>query len=107
MALMSPQAQTGGPHTPSFTAPTVSDTITYSEGLMLFVKIGATATTITVVVPGNQVYSGAAKTDLVATSVSNTERTFWIGPEAVDPATGLVTVTYSQVTGVTAALFKV
>jgi hypothetical protein len=103
---MSPQPQTGV-HTPSFTAPTVSDTITWTEGLILFVKIGATATTVTVDVPGNQPYSGAAKTDLTSGAVTSGERTFYIGRDAMDPTTGLVTVTYSQVTGVTAALLKV
>lgn len=106
MALMSPQA-ISSVITPSFAAPTTSDTITYQSGLILYVKVGATATTVTVVVPGNQLYSGTAKTDLVATSISNTERAFYISREAVDESTGLVTVTYSQVTGVTAALLKI
>jgi hypothetical protein len=106
MALMTPQA-ISSVITPSFTTPTTSDTITYSSGLILYVKVGGTSTTITVVVPGNQVYSGAATTDLVVTSVTNTERAFFIAQEAVDPATGLVTVTYSQVTAVTSALLKI
>jgi hypothetical protein len=105
MALMSPQA-ISSVITPSFAAPSVSDTITYTTGLVLYVKNGATSSTVTIVVPGDQVYSGTAKTDLVAT-FSNAERAFYISPEAVDPATGLVTVTYSSVATVTAALLKV
>jgi hypothetical protein len=105
MALMSPQA-ISSVITPAFAAPTVSDTIAYTSGLILYVKNGATSSTVTVVVPGDQVYSGTAKTDLVATFASS-ERAFFISPEAVDPATGLVTVTYSSVATVTAALLKV
>jgi hypothetical protein len=106
MALMSPQA-VSSVITPSFTAPTTSDTITYQAGQWLHVIVGATSTTITVVVPGNQEYSGVAKTDNVVTSVTNTQRIFALPLEAVDPATGLITVTYSQVTNVTAGLFKI
>lgn len=105
MALMSPQA-ISSVITPSFAAPTVSDTITYTTGLILYVKNGATSATVTIVVPGNQAYSGTAKADLTAT-FANAERAFYISPEAVDTSTGLVTVTYSDVTTVTAALLKV
>jgi len=57
-----------------------------------------------VVVPGNQVYSGAATTDLTAT-FSNGERVFYI-PSFIADA-GVITVTYSSVATVTAALLKV
>ncbi len=106
MALMSPQA-ISSVITPAFAAPTVSDTIAYTSGLVLYVKNGATSGTVTIVVPGDQVYSGTAKADLVAT-FANGERAFFISPEAVDPATGLVTVTFSGAPGTwTAALLKV
>lgn len=105
MALMSAQA-VSSVITPSFAAPTASDTIAYTSGLLLYVKNGATSSTVTVVVPGNQVYSGTAKTDLVAT-FSNGERVFYISQEAVDTSTGLVTVTYSSQATVTVALLKV
>lgn len=108
MALMTAQA-VSSVITPSYAAPTTSDTITPDTGQILYVKVGATATTITVVVPGNQPYSGTATTDLIATSISNTERIFYL-PSSIlaDPAAaGLITVTYSQVTNVTSALFKV
>lgn len=89
-----------------FSAPTVSDTINPEDGLILFVKVGATATTVTMVVPGNQPYTGTAIADSGTGSISNTERQFGITRDLIDPATGLVTVTYSQVTGVTVALLK-
>ena len=106
MALMSPQA-ISSVITPSFTTPTTSDTIAAQSGLILFVKIGATATVVTVVVPGNQSYSGTATTDLATGSITSTERVFDIPESIADTATGLITVTYSQVTNVTAALLKI
>jgi hypothetical protein len=105
MALMSVQPVSSVLN-PTFSAPTTSDTIRYEDGLWLHVKNGATSSTVTVVVPGNQPYSGSAKTDLVAT-FSNGDRIFYIDAEAVDNATGLVTVTYSSVATVTAGLFKI
>lgn len=106
MALMSPQA-ISSVITPSFAAPTTSDTIRPDGALILYVKVGGTATTVTVVVPGNQPYSGTATSDLSTGSITSTERAFYIPASIADPTTGLVTVTYSQVTGVTAALLKV
>jgi len=106
MALMTPQAMTQI-HNATFSAPTTSDTVTPDSGLLLYVKVGGTATTITVVVPGNQFYSGTATTDPTSGSVTSQDRQIYLPPQLADPATGLITVTYSQVTGVTAALLKV
>jgi len=92
--------------TPNYTQPTTSDTIRYEDGLLLIVRNGATSNTTDVVVPGNQAYSGAAKTDLSSGAFSNADRIFHIPAEAMDPATGLVTVTHSVVTTVTCALIK-
>ncbi len=106
MALMTVQA-VSSVVTPNFTTPTTSDTIAPDSALALYVKVGATSTTITLVVPGNQPYSGTATTDVVVSSVTNTERIFFLNPAILtDPATGFITVTYSQVTNVTSALFK-
>ncbi len=107
MALMSAQA-ISSVITPSFATPTTSDTITPDTGLILYVKVGATATTITIVVPGNQTYVGSALPDLSTGSISNTERAFFINKDVLtDSSTGLINVTYSQVTNVTAALLKI
>lgn len=105
MALMTPQP-ISSVITPSFAAPTVSDTILADSGLILYVKNGGTSSTVTIVIPGNQPYSGAATTDLTAT-FSNSERAFYIPTFVADPTTGLVTVTYSSVATVTAALLKI
>ena len=106
MALMVSQAQTGL-QTPTYSTPTTSDTITYEPGLLLYVKVGGTATTVTMVVPGNQVYTGTAITDASTGSISNADRTFFITRDLIDTSTNLITVTYSQVTAVTAALLRV
>lgn len=106
MALMTPQVVSAAGTTPTFAAPTASDTITPDTGLILYVKNGATSSTVTVVVPGNQPYSGAATTDLIQT-FSNGERAFYIPPGLQDPATGLITVTYSSTATVTVALLKI
>jgi hypothetical protein len=92
---------------PTFAAVNSSDTIGYTSGLLLYVKVGGTSTNITLAVPGNQAYSGVAKDDVTATSLQNEERVSRIDREAVDTSTNLATVTYSQTTAVTAALLKI
>jgi hypothetical protein len=92
--------------TPQYTQPTTSDTIRYESGLILIVRNGGTSNTTDVVVPGNQAYSGAAKTDLSSGAFSNADRIFNIPAEAMDPVTGLVTVNHTAVTTVTCALIK-
>lgn len=104
MALMTPQP-ISTVITPSFTQPTTSDTISADSGLILYVKVGATSTTITIVVPSYELYIGTINTDLVVSSVTNTERAFYLPREIASG--GLITVTYSQVTNVTSALFKI
>jgi hypothetical protein len=105
MALMTPQP-ISTVITPTFAAPTASDTIKADSGLLLYVKNGATSSTVTIVVPSYVLYVGTITQDLVAT-FSNSERAFYIPPSIADPATGLVTVTYSSTATVTAALLKV
>lgn len=88
-------------------APTVSETISASgPGVVLEVVVGGTATTITVVRPGNHP-GGDAIDDLVLSAVSNATKLIPILREYRDPSTGLVTVTFSQVTAVTARLLRV
>jgi len=90
----------------TFSAPTTSDTIAADDGLILYVKIGATATIVTVPVPGTQPYTGTANSSATTGSVSNTERQIPITRALIDPTTNLATVNYSQITNVTVALMK-
>lgn len=106
MALMTPQA-ISSVITPTFATPTAIDTITPDERLILYVKNGATSTTVTVIVPGNQVYTGGALPDLAAT-FSNGERAFYIPTFLADPSLGgLIAVSYTSTATVTVALLKV
>jgi hypothetical protein len=105
MALMSAQSVSSVLN-PTFSAVNSSDTITAGPGLLLYVKVGGTSTNVTVVVPGNQAYSGVAVTDLIVSSLQNTERVFYI-PASIADTSGLVTVNYSNTTAVTAALLRI
>jgi len=91
---------------PQYTAPTVSDTFRWEPGLIYIARVGVTSTTITLVIPGVDDFTAIAEPDLAASAVTSADRLFIIDREARDTATGLVTVTYSQVAGVTAALIK-
>jgi hypothetical protein len=106
MALMTAQAISNVIE-PTFSAVNSSDTITAGSGLVLYVKVGATTTEVTVVVPGTQSYSGVAATDLIVAGLQNEERAFYIPTTIADSSTGLVTVSYDQTTDVTSALLKV
>lgn len=67
---------------------------------------GGSAVTVTTVIPGNVSY-GEAAPDIPTSSIPATTGDVVIGPfppEAVDPDTGLVTVTYSGTTSVTVAV---
>lgn len=86
-------------------APTTSETIASpGPGVWLRVSVGATATTVTVVRPGTWP-SGAAIPDDTY-SLTDARRDIQIGSEFRDPATGLATVTFSQVSDVTAEIVR-
>jgi hypothetical protein len=88
-------------------APTTSETIAdVTQGTWLEVNVGGTATTITVLRPGN-FSQGDAVSDWVIGPLTSTQRFLRIGPEFADPADGDADVTFSQVTAVTARVFKV
>jgi hypothetical protein len=99
-------------HAPTFTgtgptlaAPTTSELVDASGPTLLMVAVGATATTITVVVPGTDQY-GLTKPDVVIGPLTSVTRLIRLDASMADPATGLVTVQFSQVAGVTASLVK-
>jgi hypothetical protein len=91
----------------AFAAPTVSEAIASAgPGVYLWVKVGATATTVTVVRPGNNKL-GDAVADYTTGALTSQERIIPITRDLKDTATGLVTVTFSQVASVTACLIRV
>lgn len=109
MALISPQQLAITGTTPTFAAATAGgDTVTPDERAFLRVKnASAGAITVTVVVPGTTY--GQANPD-VAVNVPATTGDVLIGPlvpALADPATGLISITYSGVTSLTVAVVKV
>lgn len=82
------------------------DTSTPDDRAWFEVTVGATATVVTLVVPGSSY--GVARGDVVTASLTNTTRRFGpLVPDLADPATGLVTISTSQQTNVTIALVRV
>lgn len=91
----------------AFAAPTTSETVTSpGVGKFLWVKVGGTATTITVTRPGT-LPAGDTNPAYTTGSVTSADRIIPITGEFKDPATGNAAVTFSQVTGVTALLITV
>lgn len=89
-----------------FTAPSASDTVLGGDNVFLYVKVGGTATVVTIV---RQVPSSYNELNNVATA-SLTSLDKLIGPlnaaqGFINVNTGLVTIQYSNQTGVTAAAF--
>jgi hypothetical protein len=102
MALIAPQQVTVTGLAPVFSTPTATDTLVPSDRGVYLVRTTGTATTVVMVVPGNDTF-GQARPDVSvsvgATSVHAIPLTAYQG--AVD-STGTVTVTHSgALTGVT------
>lgn len=94
---------TGGP---TLAAPTVSETIPDpGPGVFLLVVVGGTATTITLVTPGN-LPTGVAVPDTVIGPITNQTILVRVDGNYRDPATGNAAVTFSQVTAVTASIIR-
>jgi len=104
MALVIPQAATIIGAALVYATPTTSETIVPMNGAVYHIIIGATSTTVTVIVPGSQ-YGQARPDVVVASAATNTTRQIGgLVTDLADPTTGLITITFSQTTNVTAAL---
>lgn len=107
MALLSPQAIVAPSLTPAYTAVNASDTITPDTGLFLHVKnANAAACTVTITDSGTTPGGSAATNPTVSVPATTGDRMIPIQPSYVNPATGVITVTYSVTASVTAALVK-
>jgi hypothetical protein len=108
MALITAQQVTIAGAAVTYSAPTVSDTVAPDERAFWHVKnTNASTRTATVVVPGT--YFGQALADS-ATTIPALTGDRMIGPlvpALADPATGLITLTLSSVTDVTAAVVRI
>jgi hypothetical protein len=104
MALAALPLAGAAPITPAaFAAPTVSEAVARpGPNKFLWVKVGGTATTITIVRPGTHP-GGDVVDDNVIGPLTSVERIIPIGAE-YKGADGNATVQFSQVTGVTALL---
>jgi hypothetical protein len=108
MALLTAQQVAITGTTVTYATPTTSDTVAPDERAFWHVKnTNASTRTATVVVPGTTF--GQANAD-VAVTVGATTGDEMIGPlvpALADPSTGLITLTLSSVTDVTAAIVRV
>jgi hypothetical protein len=105
VALLTPQAPNIAGAAMTYTAVNSSETVVPANNLYLHVKTVGTGATVTIVVPGS-VY-GQARPDVATALGTNVDRLF--GPlvaDLADPSTGLVTITYSATTAITAALLQ-
>ena len=103
MALVSPQvANNNGGAAITFATPTTSETFLPNDRVAYLVLTAGTAITTSLVVPGNAY--GQARPDVAYSIGTNSNRL--IGPltaDLADPTTGLITITHSVTTAVTAA----
>jgi hypothetical protein len=107
MAVMSPQVVSVAGLTPVYSTPTVSDTVAVDVNLWLHVKTTTNADTVTLV-DASRTPAGAASANLTVALGTSTERLIGpLDPDLASGATGFITVTHSNVTGVTAALFRI
>jgi len=109
MALISPQAMAVTGTAPTFSAPTASDTMAPTDRGVYIVRTTGTATTVVMVVPGNDEF-GQARPDVSvsvgATAVHAIPLTAYV--RAADATTGLITVTHSgALTGVTSCYLTI
>jgi hypothetical protein len=94
---------------PTFSAPTATDTIAPTDRGVYIVRTTGTATTVTLVVPGNDEL-GQARPDPASTLGATDVRAFPMTAyqKYADPTTGLLTITHSgALTGVTSAYITI
>ncbi|GAY07506.1 hypothetical protein [Pseudonocardia sp. N23] len=108
MALLTPtQIKIGGAVVTVQAADVAGETFKAGDRIALWVKNGSgSPITVTTVVPGNGKY-GQANPDVPVVIPAGTEQA--VGPfpaDLIDPADGLVHVTYSSVTTVTRRLVR-
>jgi len=106
MALLTAQVVSKAGLAAAYSAVNASDTITPDDNLILHVKTGATGTTVTLDDAGTTP-GGSSPTDPTVVIGTNTDRFIFVPKSFVNPATGLITVSYSGTATVTAALLRV
>ena len=109
MALLTAQAIVRAGLAPAFTAVNASDTITADGSTyVLHVKnANAGACTVTLDDAGATPGGSGATDPTVTVPATTGERLIYIPNALVNPATGVITVSYSPTASVTAALYRV
>lgn len=106
MALLSPQSIVGVSLTPSFSAVSASDTVIPLDDMFYVVRnAGGSADTVTIVIPGNDAFGSAIPDPTITVPATTGERWILLTQAMADPATGLITITHSFTTSVTAGVF--
>ncbi len=109
MALIVPQAMAVTGTSPTFTAPTASDTIAPSDRGVYIVRTTGTLTTVAIVIPGTDDL-GQARPDVSLATGATDIKAFPMTAYAkyADATTGLLTITHSgALTGVTSAYITI
>jgi len=108
MALLTAQQIAVAGSQPTYAAVSASDTIQPdgNDNMFLHVKnAGGSPDTVTIVIPGT--YLTVAIADITVSVPATTgDRMIAVPMAAMDPATGLITVTHSFTTSVTQALLR-
>jgi hypothetical protein len=81
-------------------APGASETITATDDLILHLECGATAVTVTLV-DGGFTQAGTLGSGVAVSVIANAKVFIAVPPAFASPATGLITVTFSNQTTVT------
>jgi hypothetical protein len=108
MALLTTVTATLAGTNPGFVAANAGgDTMQYQPNSFLHVRnASGSSVTVTVVVPGNTEFGVAQPDPTVSVPATTGERLIRLTQGLVDPATGLINVTYSAVTSVTVAVIS-
>lgn len=109
MALLTPQAIVRAGLAPAFSAVNATDTITADGSTFVLHVKNANAGACTVTLDDAATTpSGSSPTDPTVTVPATTgERLIYIPNSMVNPATGVISVSYSPTASVTAALYRV
>jgi hypothetical protein len=107
MALLVPKAIANTGTVPTYTTANASETVYPDDRVALHVKNASGGSiNVTTVIPGSRY--GQANPDIVTAVAAGTDKFIKIPTgESADPVTGLVAVTYSATTSVTAALLRI
>ena len=109
MALLTTQTIGATGTAPTFTAVNASDTITADAGSKMFLEVknaNAGACTVTITDASSTAAGSAATNPTVSVPATTGDRMIFLSPLLANPATGLITVSYSVTASVTAAVFR-